>query len=130
MTIRGLHFQAPPHAQDKLVRCTRGAIMDVAVVIRVCSETCGASIMAELSAENCQQLFIPMSLLNGFLTLSSDCEVQYKCSDYYALDSEKSVHSDIVSIDWPLSISTVLSAKDASAANFANFQSLFKLGEM
>lgn len=129
-TLRGLHFQAPPHAQDKLVRCTRGSILDVAVDIRVGSETYSAWVMEELSAENGKQLLIPKGFLHGFLALSPDCEVQYKCSDYYAPESDGSVRWDTAGIDWPPVIEPILSAKDASAVSFADFQSPFKLGEM
>lgn len=129
-TLRGLHFQAPPHAQDKLVRCTRGAILDVAVDIRVGSKTYGEWVSKELSAANGRQLLIPKGFLHGFLTLTPDAEVQYKCSDYYAPECDRAVRWDTVGIDWPLAVQPVLSDKDALAMDFADFQSPFKLGEM
>lgn len=124
-TLRGLHFQAPPHAQDKLVRCSRGAILDVAVDIRSGSPTYGQWVAQDLSAENGKQLLIPKGFLHGFLTLQPDTEVQYKCSDYYAPECEGTVRWDSVGIDWGLSGSPVLSAKDADAPPFTDFVSPF-----
>jgi dTDP-4-dehydrorhamnose 3,5-epimerase len=128
-TLRGLHFQSPPHAQDKLVRCTRGSIYDVAVDIRVGSPAYGHWAGATLSAENGRQLFIPRGFLHGFVTLEPHTEVQYKCSDYYAPQSDGTVHWNSVGIDWPLSDDPVLSEKDASAPHFSGFQSPFTFGE-
>lgn len=129
-TLRGLHFQAPPHAQDKLVRCTRGAIADVAVDIRLGSETYGAWVMTELSAENGKQLLIPKGFLHGFMTLTPDVEVQYKCSDTYAPECEGAVRWDTVGIDWPLTIAPLLSAKDAAAPVFADLKSPFNMDKI
>lgn len=127
-TLRGLHFQAPPHAQDKLVRCTRGSIFDVAVDVRSGSPTFGRWIGATLSAGNGHQLFIPKGFLHGFVTLEAATEVQYKCSDYYAPDCDGAVRWDSVGIDWPLAGEPVLSAKDAAAPAFADFVSPFGHG--
>lgn len=126
-TLRGLHYQAPPHAQDKLVRCTRGAIFDVAVDIRNGSPTYGQWIGAELSRENGEQLLVPKGFLHGFITLMPDTEVQYKCSDNYAPQCDGSVLWNSLDIDWPLpdGISPKLSAKDESAEPFAAFESPF-----
>jgi dTDP-4-dehydrorhamnose 3,5-epimerase len=87
-TVRGLHFQMPPHAQAKLVRCGRGAIFDVAVDIRKGSPTFGQSVGYELSAENGAQVFVPAGFAHGFMTLQPDSEIIYKCSDYYAPETE------------------------------------------
>jgi dTDP-4-dehydrorhamnose 3,5-epimerase len=82
-TLRGLHYQRPPLAQAKLVRCSRGAILDVVVDIRRGSPHYGQWAGVERSAENGQQLFVPAAFLNGFITGNPDCELQYKCSDTY-----------------------------------------------
>jgi dTDP-4-dehydrorhamnose 3,5-epimerase len=128
-TLRGLHFQAPPHAQDKLVRCTRGAIYDVAVDIRDESPSYGCWYGLELTPENGLQLFIPKGFLHGFLTLQQETEVQYKCSDYYAPSCDGAVRWDSLDIAWPLSAAPVISAKDATAIAFPEFQSPFHYGE-
>lgn len=125
-TLRGLHFQRPPRAQDKLVRCTRGAILDVAVDIRKGSPSYGKWVGVELSAENGQQLLVPKGFLHGFLTLTADCEVQYKCTDVYAPECDGAVAWDSVGIDWGLNgAQPVLSAKDAVAQALADFDSPF-----
>lgn len=131
-TLRGLHYQAPPHAQDKLVRCSRGAIFDVAVDIRLGSPTYGQWEGLELSRENGKQLLVPKGFLHGFLTLEPDTEVQYKCTDYYAPESDGSVRWDSAGIVWPLGPSQVpvLSPKDVAAQHFADFVSPFTYGEL
>lgn len=128
-TLRGLHFQAPPRAQDKLVRCTRGAIFDVAVDIRHGSATYGEWVGIDLTPANGRQLFIPKGFLHGFVTLEPHTEVQYKCSDYYAPDCDGSVRWDSAGIGWPLKGNPILSTKDAAAIDFAEFQSPFLHGE-
>lgn len=125
-TVRGLHFQAPPHAQDKLVRCGRGALFDVAVDIRVGSPTYGSWVAVELSFENGRQLLVPAGFLHGFVTLQPDTEIIYKCSDYYAPECDGAVHFDSLGIDWNLGgLAPVLSEKDAAAQRFADFDSPF-----
>jgi dTDP-4-dehydrorhamnose 3,5-epimerase len=126
-TVRGLHFQAPPHAQAKLVRCGRGALFDVAVDIRRGSPTYGQWIGVELSAENGHQLLIPAGFLHGFATRAPETEIIYKCSDYYAPDCDGAVRFDdpAIGIDWGLSGAAVLSEKDDAAQGFAGFQSPF-----
>lgn len=123
-TLRGLHYQRPPHAQAKLVRCSRGRILDVAVDVRRGSPRYGAHTMAELSAENGRQLYVPAGFLHGFLTLTDDCEVQYKCSDYYAPDCDGAVRWDSLGIDWGTD-APLLSDKDAAAPRFDDFVSPF-----
>ena len=126
-TLRGLHFQAPPRAQDKLVRCIRGRIIDVAVDLRNGSPTYGRSVTAELSAENGHQLFVPVGFAHGFLTLESGCEVVYKCSDTYAPEADGGIGWDSAGIDWPLpaGITPELSAKDRRLPALADFISPF-----
>lgn len=127
-TLRGLHYQRPPHAQDKLVRCTRGAILDVAVDIRKGSPAYGKWVGVTLSAENGHQLLIPKGFLHGFVTLTDDCEVQYKCTDLYAPDCDGGIRWDdpTIGIDWQLQGATpTLSAKDAVAPLLADFDSPF-----
>lgn len=125
-TLRGLHYQSPPDAQAKLVRCGRGALFDVAVDIRKGSPTYGEWVGVELSFENGRQLFIPEGFLHGFVTLTDDCEIIYKCSDYYAPDSDGAVRWDSCGIDWPLEGTPVLSDKDAEAISFDAFQTPFQ----
>lgn len=127
-TLRGLHFQSPPHAQDKLVRCSRGAVFDVAVDIRIGSPTYGQWFGAELTAENGKQLLIPKGFLHGFVTRTPDVEVQYKCSDVYAPECDGAVLWSSVGIDWGLTGDPVLSAKDQAAKPFDAFTSPFSLG--
>lgn len=116
-TLRGLHYQTPPHAQDKLVRCTSGAIFDVAVDFRKNSPTYLQHVTAELSADNGHQLLVPAGFLHGFLTLTRDCEVQYKCSAFYAPDCDAAIRWDdpALAIEWPLDGPPQLSQKDADA---------------
>lgn len=128
-TIRGLHFQSPPHAQAKLVRCGQGALIDVAVDIRKGSPTFGQSVSVALTAENGKQLLIPAGFLHGFATTLPDTEVLYKCSDYYAPDCDGAVlyNSATLNIDWGLrDIPAVLSDKDKRAPDFAAFDSPFE----
>ncbi len=126
-TVRGLHFQSPPHAQAKLVRCGRGALYDVAVDIRAGSPTYGQWVGVELSAENGRQLLIPDGFLHGFATLIDDTEIVYKCSDYYAPDCDGAVRFDdpAIGIDWGLSGDPILSDKDAAAPLLADLDNPF-----
>ncbi len=124
-TLRGLHYQAPPRAQDKLIRCSRGAIRDVAVDVRVGSPRYGQWVAVDLTAENGRQLLVPKGFLHGFVTLLPDTEVQYKCTDTYAPDCDGAVRWDSLGIDWGLTGDPVLSAKDLAAANFADWTSPF-----
>lgn len=115
-TLRGLHFQRPPRAQDKLVRCSRGAILDVAVDIREGSATYGRWVAVELTADNGRQLLVPKGFLHGFVTLTENTEVQYKCTDFYSPDHDGAVRWDdpALGIDWGIS-APILSDKDARA---------------
>lgn len=115
-TLRGLHYQRSPHAQDKLVRCSRGALLDVAVDFRAGSPTFGKWVSVELTAENGRQLLVPKGFLHGFVTLTDDTEVQYKCTDVYAPDCDGAVRWDDpeLGIDWGTT-APILSEKDAKA---------------
>ena len=126
-TVRGLHFQSPPHAQAKLVRCGRGALFDVAVDARKGSATYGQWVGYDLTAENGLQLLIPAGFLHGFATRAPDTEIIYKCSDYYAPECDGAVRFDDpdIAIDWGLSDDAILSEKDSSAQRFADFESPF-----
>ena len=130
-TIRGLHFQAPPHAQAKLVRCGRGAIFDVAVDIRRGSPTYGQWEGYELTAENGDQLYMPVGFAHGFVTLEPESEIVYKCSDYYAPETEGSVlwNDPEIGIDWPTTADPILSEKDAAAPLLSELESPFVFGE-
>lgn len=126
-TVRGLHFQTPPHAQDKLVRCGRGALLDVAVDIRRGSPTYGQWVGVELSAENGRQLLVPAGFAHGFATRAPDTEIVYKCSDYYAPDCDRALRYDdpAIGIDWGLTGDAILSDKDAAAPLLADLDSPF-----
>lgn len=125
-TVRGLHYQEPPAAQAKLVRCSRGTIYDVAVDIRRGSPTYGQHFGVELSFENGKQLFVPEGMLHGFMTLEEDCEINYKCSDYYSKQHDRSVRWDSCGIQWPQSAGDpVLSDKDRDAPLFEDLITQF-----
>ena len=113
--MRGLHFQAPPFSQSKLVRCVRGRVLDVAVDIRRGSPTYGRHVAVELSAENHRQLFIPRGFAHGFAVLSPQAVFQYKCDNYYAPQYESGIQFDdpALGIDWKIpEAEMILSAKD------------------
>ncbi len=116
--IRGLHYQVPPHAQGKLVRCVRGETFDVVVDVRKSSDTFGQSFAVVLSEENRKQLWIPPGFAHGFLSLSDPAGVVYKTTGYYAPEYARSIRWDdpAISIAWPdLGIAPILSGKDAGA---------------
>ncbi len=124
-TVRGLHYQSPPHAQGKLVRCGRGRLRDVAVDIRVGSPSYGQWVAEDLSFENGRQLWIPAGFLHGFLTLQDDTEIVYKCTDHYAPECDGAVRWDSAGIDWGWDGAPLLSDKDAVAPMLADFKSPF-----
>lgn len=116
--LRGLHYQLPPHAQEKLVRVTKGAILDVAVDIRRRSPTFGKWIALEISAEKWNQILVPKGFAHGFVTLTDETEVIYKVTDVYSPAHDRSIRFDDpdIGIDWPLPpASLLLSAKDRDA---------------
>ena len=127
-TVRGLHFQAPPHAQAKLVRCGRGRFFDVAVDIRKGSPTYGQWTGVELSFENGKQLLVPHGFLHGFATLEPDTEIIYKCDDIYAPECDGAVRFDDpdIGIEWNIDPNkAILSNKDAAAPSFQDLESPF-----
>ena len=127
-TVRGLHFQSPPHAQDKLVRCGRGALFDVAVDIRTGSPTYGQWVGYELSAENGRQLLVPKGFLHGFVTREPDTEICYKCTEYYAPECDGAVRFDdpAIGIDWGMGdTAALLSDKDAVAPMLSELNNSF-----
>lgn len=113
--IRGLHFQRPPYAQSKLVRCVSGKVLDVVVDIRKNSPTFGKFVAVELSGENHRQLFIPRGFAHGYAVLSDEAVFQYKCDNFYNKESEGAIawNDPEINIDWLLPADkVVLSAKD------------------
>lgn len=127
--VRGLHFQLPPHAQGKLVRCVRGAILDVAVDIRTGSPTYGHHVAAELSAANWRQLWIPPGFAHGYATLEENCEVLYKATDYYAPACDRGISWDdpALGIDWRVSANeAILSERDRQQPRLAECAPAFE----
>jgi dTDP-4-dehydrorhamnose 3,5-epimerase len=120
--LRGLHYQAAPKAQDKLVRCSAGRLLDVAVDIRASSPTLGQWVAVELSADNAKQLMVPAGYAHGFVVLSDYAELQYKVTDYYDPACEGGIAWDDpdLAIDWQVR-EPVLSKRDAAAASFKDY---------
>lgn len=127
-TLRGLHYQSPPHAQAKLVRVVRGAILDVAVDVRKGSSRFGRWVSVTLSADNGKQLLVPRGFLHGFVTLQADTHVFYKADGFYAPEADGNVAWDDpdLAIDWGVRADEVhLSGKDQTAPRFADWTSPF-----
>ena len=128
--LRGLHFQRPPHAQSKLVRCVRGAVLDVAVDIRRGSSTYGQHVAIELTEENHLQLFIPRGFAHGFVVLSEKAVFQYKCDNYYAPEADSGIliQDPSLGIDWQIdSTNAILSEKDLKHELLKDFDSPFDI---
>ncbi len=127
-TVRGLHFQKPPFAQGKLVRVTRGRVLDVALDLRRASPTYGRHVMRELSAENWAQLYVPVGFAHAFCTLEPDTEVVYKVTDYYAPQADAGVlwSDPALAIAWPITPDRArLSEKDARLPRLAELEPVF-----
>ncbi len=127
-TVRGLHFQLPPHAQAKLVRVLRGRILDIAVDLRRSSPHFGCHVAAELSAENAVQFYVPVGFAHGFCTLEPDTEVAYKVTDFYAPECDRGLAWDdtALGLSWPVSPADAqLSDKDRRQPRLADLPHCF-----
>ena len=130
-TVRGLHFQIPPHAQDKLVRVVRGSVFDVALDLRWNSPTYGKHVSVVLSAEAWNQVLVPVGFAHGFMTLEPDTEVVYKVTDFYAPDHDAGLlwNDPDLGIRWPLpEEEALLSEKDRRQPKFAELSTPFREG--
>ena len=130
--LRGLHFQKPPYCQSKLVRCIKGAVLDVAVDLRKGSPTFGKHVAVELTEENHRQLFVPRGFAHGFAVLSEEAVFQYKCDNFYCKESEGAVawNDPELAIDWRISAEDILlSEKDRLNKNIAEADYLFNYNE-
>ena len=128
--MRGLHYQCPPHAQAKLVRCVRGTVIDVALDIRKNSSTYGKYVSCLLSEQNHRQFFIPRGFAHGFAVLSDTAVFQYKCDNYYCPEADGgiSIIDSSLGIDWQIEFSeAILSKKDKNHALFKDFNSPFDI---
>ncbi len=128
-TVRGLHFQRPGRAQDKLLRVTRGAVLDVAVDIRAGSPTFGRHVAVELSDRNWRQLLVPVGFAHGFMTLTDEAEVLYKVTDFYAPEAEGGLNwtDPALGIDWPIEAGeATVNARDAGWPILADFDTPFR----
>ena len=127
-TLRGMHYQAPPHQETKIVRCSRGGIYDVIVDLRPDSATHGEWMGVELTAENGHILYVPEGFAHGYITLTPDAEVSYFVSEAYAPDAECGVRYDdpFFGIEWPISVEEI-SEKDASWPNYRAQPTLSKV---
>lgn len=130
--LRGLHFQKPPYCQSKLVRCIKGAVLDVAVDIRKGSPTFGKYVAVELTEDNHRQFFVPRGFAHGFAVLSQEAIFQYKCDNFYNKESEGAIawNDPTLAIDWRVPADKILlSDKDKLNKNIANADYLFDYNE-
>ena len=130
--LRGLHFQKPPHAQSKLVRVVKGAVLDVAVDVRRGSPTFGQHVAVELSEDNHRQFFVPRGFAHGFAVLSETAVFQYKCDNFYAPEADGgiSIKDESLGIDWQIPTeNAVLSEKDIKHLCLKDFDSPFDYNE-
>lgn len=130
--LRGLHFQKPPHSQSKLVRCIKGAVLDVAVDIRKGSPTFGKYVAVELTEENHRQFFVPRGFAHGFAVLSEEAVFQYKCDNFYCKESEGAIawNDPALNIDWRIPADKILlSEKDRLSKNIDEAKYLFDFNE-
>ena len=130
--LRGLHFQKPPHCQSKLVRCIKGAVLDVAVDIRKGSPTFGKYVAVELTEENHRQFFVPRGFAHGFAVLTEEAVFQYKCDNFYCKESEGAIawNDPQLAIDWKIPADRVLlSEKDRLNKNIDEAEYLFDYHE-
>ena len=130
--MRGLHFQRPPFTQSKLVRCVKGAVLDVAVDIRKGSPTYGKHVAVELTEDNHRQFFVPRGFAHGFAVLSETAVFQYKCDNFYAphADGGIGILDDSLGIDWRIPTDkAILSDKDTKHACLKDFDSPFSISE-
>ncbi|HLE97754.1 MAG TPA: dTDP-4-dehydrorhamnose 3,5-epimerase [Candidatus Thermoplasmatota archaeon] len=119
--LRGLHLQVPPMAQGKLVRCTRGAIFDVAVDVRVGSPTFGRAVSATLTGEDLRMLWVPEGFAHGFQVVEAPAEVEYKVTRFYSPAHERCIRWDSAGIAWPVR-DAIVSEKDAKGVALADFE--------
>ncbi len=130
--MRGLHFQRPPFAQSKLVRCVKGRVLDVAVDIRKGSPTYGQHVAVELSEDNHRQFFVPRGFAHGFVVLSETAVFQYKCDNFYAPEADGGINikDETLGIDWQIALEeAILSEKDTKHLCLKDFDSPFDYNE-
>ncbi|WRP06314.1 dTDP-4-dehydrorhamnose 3,5-epimerase [Rossellomorea aquimaris] len=130
-TLRGLHYQLNPKAQTKLVRCTKGAIFDVAVDIRKNSPCFGEWFGIELTEENKKQLLVPKGFAHAFMTLTDNVEVQYKVDELYSPENDRGIiwNDPEIGIEWPFNVTPILSEKDQKAPLLKDAENNFNYGE-
>lgn len=119
-TLRGMHYQAEPYAETKLIRCTRGAVYDVIIDLRAASLTCGQWLGVELTEDNYKMVYVPEGFAHGFQTLADNAEVTYQVSQFYTPEAERGIryNDPAFGIEWPAKVE-VISSKDASWPDYS-----------